>query len=87
MQGSVQRLIHSMSPFVPSSTENSGPVAQRNQKFASQNGTSGAPLNYEGEVLGTITRLDGNIEVKEQLQPCSALLSFKMKKRYEKLYL
>ncbi|KAI0215436.1 Centromere protein C [Lamellibrachia satsuma] len=80
-RGSVQRLIHSMSPFVPSSTENSGPVAQRNQKFASQNGTSGAPLNYEGEVLGTITRLDGNIEVKEQLQPCSALLSFRMKKR------
>lgn len=83
-RGNVHRLLHSMSPFVPSSVENSAPASPQHRKDAKPSGTSGAALNYKGEVLGTITRLGSTKNsqaTKVDEQPCSALLSFRMKKR------
>ena len=86
LQDHAQPAIKSMSPFLPSSTENSGAIASLNKKHANQGTTNGAPLNYDGEVLGTITRVDNTDSaeaLKNQAKPCSALLNFKMKKRYD----
>jgi len=88
-QGNGHPPLHSMSPFVPSSVENSAPASAHDKNGAKHGGSNGAPLNYEGEVLGTITRVDSpknSQAAKEDDQPCSALVNFRMKKRYDSLW-